>query len=791
MKKKNAQNIGDNRKSGVSRFRNWILKFLLKLFVAGVAFLAVFLSLVYIGLFGRIPSETELSKIRNFDASEVYSADGVMIGKYYIENRRNIENTNISEHVINALVATEDSRFFEHKGLDYISMGRVLVHSVLLGDKAQGGGSTISQQLAKNLYPRRDYKFLSLPVNKAREMFTAARLEGIYTKAEILNLYLNTVPFSENIFGIEVASNRFFNKSSSQLAPHEAATLIGMLAANTYYNPRMNPENSIERRNVVLNRMVDQGFLTEKQGTQFKEKPLDLHYRVLDHQNGPAPYFLEFVRLRAEKILDELYGDSVNLYRDGLRIYTSLNAKLQEFANEAVENHMVRLQNDFDRHWKGRKPWEGRPEIYVSALKNSPRYQQLLEKGKSESEIMKVMETPVNMTILKDGEEHRVQMTPADSVAWAIRQLHAGFLAVNPSDGHVLAWVGGTNFKFFQYDHVLSKRQVGSTFKPFVYATALEEGYDPCEYISNEQRVYRQYDDWSPANSDGMHDGYYSLQGALINSVNTVSAELAVETGPHDVIELAHDAGIESDIPNVPSIALGTADLSLYEMVRAYTAFANYGNGTELQSLLRIEDANGRTLYEAEPAQLRDAAFEERTARFMVHILQGVVERGTARSLRTVYGLRTDLAGKTGTTQDNADGWFIGFTPGLVAGVWVGAESPGIRFRTTNLGQGAYTALPVFGRFMQKLENTGITSGLGRRSFYPLPEELLAEVDCPDYSEDDPDMNFFERLFGGGKDKKDKSEADQPEETGDDKKEKKEKGKSLLDRMKDIFRKKE
>jgi penicillin-binding protein 1A len=789
-KKKSLKKNSGNKISGGHHFRKWVLKTLLKLFVAGIAFLAVFLLLVYLGLFGKIPDKEELSKIRNHTASEVYSADGKMIGKFYIENRRSIENRNISEHVINALVATEDSRFFEHKGLDYISMGRVLVHSVLLGDKAQGGGSTISQQLAKNLYPRKDYKFLSLPVNKAREMFTAARLEEIYSKSELLTLYLNTVPFGENIYGIEVAANRFFNKSSANLQPHEAATLIGMLAANTYYNPRLHPKHSIERRNIVLSRMVAQQFLTKEQGEKYKKMPLGLHYKVIDKRNGPAPYFLEHIRLQVQEILEDEYGDYKSLYEDGLKIYTTLDSRLQNFANEAVHGQIVKLQKEFNRHWKGHKPWEGHPEIYVSALKGSPRYRALRKEGMSEAEIMNVMETPVKMIILENGEEKSVEMTPSDSVAWAVRQLHAGFLAVNPSDGQILAWVGGKDFKFFQYDHILSKRQVGSTFKPFVYATALEEGYEPCDYISNERRIYKKYDNWSPANSDGKHDGYYSLQGALINSVNTVTANLIVETGPDDVADLAHDAGIESDIPDVPSIGLGTANLSLYEMIRAYTAFANYGNGIELQSLLRIEDSHGKVLYQAKPAKFRDAAFEERTARFMIHMLKGVVERGTASSLRSVYGIQTELAGKTGTTQDNADGWFIGFTPGLVAGAWVGADSPGIRFRSTLLGQGAHTALPIFGHFMQKVEKTEPRAGTGRRSFYPLPEDLLSQIDCPDFSLEDPDLNFFERLFGGKKNKGDKEKpasADQQKK----KDEKKDKGKSLLQRMKDIFRKKE
>ncbi|MGQ1891773.1 penicillin-binding protein 1A [Thermophagus sp. OGC60D27] len=785
---KTAKSKGNSSsgKSGLVRFRNWLLRITFKLLIGAIAFLGALLLLVYLGLFGPIPSKDELKRVSNHTASEVYSADGVMIGKFFIENRRHIENKDISEHVIHALIATEDSRFFEHKGLDYISMGRVFLHSVLLGDRRQGGGSTISQQLAKNLYPRRPYKFLSLLVNKSREMFTAARLEEVYTKAEILNLYLNTVPFGENIYGIEVAANRFFSKSSADLQPHEAATLVGMLAANTLYNPRLHPEKSKKRRNTVIDRMVAQEFLSKEEGVTYKGLPLGLNYRVLDHDDGPAPYFVEHIRIQAKKILKEQYNDSIHLYEDGLKIFTTLDSRLQRFANEAVNNQMVRLQKEFDHHWRNRNPWEGHPEIYVSAIKKSVRYQSLKEKGLSENEIMQKMEKPVKMVILKNGQEQKVEMSPADSVGWAIQQLQAGFLAVDPVTGHVLAWVGGTNYKFFQYDHVLSKRQVGSTFKPFVYATALEEGYDPCDYISNERRVYKRFNDWSPVNSDGNHDGYYSVQGALVHSVNTVTAELTVDVGAHDVADLARKAGIESDLPDVPSLGLGTAELSLYEMVGAYTAFANYGNGIELQSLLRIEDAKGKVLYEAKPSALRDVAFEERTARFMVHMLQQVVERGTARSLKGLFGIRSQLAGKTGTTQNNADGWFIGFSPGLVAGAWVGADNPGIRFRSMSLGQGAHTALPIFGRFMQKTEQSSFYQGIGRRSFYPLPEGLISKVDCPDYSMEDPDLNFFERLFGG---KKQKSDGEDPSKAEDEEKE--DKGKSLLERMKDIFRRKE
>ncbi|MFW5890340.1 MAG: transglycosylase domain-containing protein, partial [Marinilabiliaceae bacterium] len=657
------------------------------------------------------------------------------------------------------------------------------------GDRSYGGGSTISQQLAKNLYPRKDFRLLSLPANKAREIFTASRLEDIYSKSEILNLYLNTVPFGENVYGIEVAASRFFSKSSSELAPHEAATLVGMLAANTYYNPRLHPERSLERRNLVLDRMVEQGFLSAEEGERYKGKPIDLDYRVLDRNNGPAPYFLEHIRRQAERILEKQHNDTIDLYADGLRLYTTLDSRLQSFASRSVNQHLVRLQKTFDRHWKGRKPWEGRPEIYVSALKNSSRYQSFLKQGLDESRAMEKMETPMDMMIMEQGEEKKVKMSPADSVAHALQQLQAGFLSVDPSNGHVLAWVGGMSYKFYPYDRVRSRRQVGSTFKPFVYATALEAGYEPCDYISNEKRTYRLYDDWSPSNADGEHEGFYSVQGGLVQSVNTITAELTVETGPHDVADLARRAGIISDIPDVPSIGLGTANLSLYEMVKAYTAFANYGNGTDLLSLLRIEDANGEVLYEAKPAKLRDAAFSEETARYMVHLLRGVIERGTGSSLQS-YGLKTELAGKTGTTQNHSDGWFIGFSPGLVAGVWVGADHPGIRFRSLQLGQGAHTALPVFGRFMQKVERSGPVSDIGRRSFYPMPEDLRDRLDCPDFSEEDPELGYFERLFGGDKKKKEKQQEDQEKEEKEDKKDK-DKDKNLLDKMKDIFRKKE
>jgi penicillin-binding protein 1A len=388
-------------------------------------------------------------------------------------------------------------------------------------------------------------------------------------------------------------------------------------------------------------------------------------------------------------------------------------------------------------------------------------------------------------TIYTHQGEKQLTISPVDSLKRALRILHTGFVALDPSTGHVLSWVGGVDFKYFKYDHVTTRRQVGSTFKPIVYATALNQGYAPCEYITNEQRIYERFDNWEPSNYDGNHEGYYSMKGGLVHSVNTIAAQVIDKTGVNSVISTARAMGISSPIPTVPSIALGTADISLLEMVTAYTAFANYGRAKQPVLILKIEDAQGKVLYETEPAGFLNEAFNEETARMIVQILREVIERGTGSALYNSYHLQGDYAGKTGTTQNNADGWFIGFTPNIVAGAWVGASNPGIRFRTTALGQGAHTALPIFARFMQKAEQTADFSAIRTQRFYPLPEDLTARLDCEDYLEDytpADEMNFFERLFSnpdrqGRPEQEDSTEQD--------------KHKGLLNRMRDIFRKKE
>ena len=788
-KKRTGRKTRKKGSSGTGKRTYFIWGF--RLIAGGLSALALFIMFVYLGLFGPLPSYSELSQIKQSSASEIYSSDGKIMGRYYIQNRITIDNKNISKYVKGALIATEDSRFFEHKGVDIISIGRVIVKSILLGDRSQGGGSTISQQLAKNLYPRKHYGFLTLPVGKTKEIFTASRLEKIYSKEDILTLYLNTVPFGENIYGIETASRRFYSKPSKDLNPAEAATLVGMLAANTRYNPHRNPELSKKRRNVVLDRMAGQKIITESQAQKYKASPLNLRYHRIDGNNALAPYFRAHIRKKIEKILDDEFGKKYNLYTDGLKITTTINSSLQKYAEEAVHTQMKRLRKEFDTHWRNRDPWEKVPDVYLNALKRSERFKKLKASGKSVKEIMKIMERKVPMKILTYDGEKSVTMSPADSVKYYLKLLNAGFVAINPKNGHILAWVGGVDYRISQINHVLTRRQVGSTFKPIVYTAAMMEGMEPDTYISNERRVYKKFDNWSPANHDGNYAGFYSLKGGLVNSVNTISAEVINETGIDEVIDLAEDMGITSPIPEVPSIALGTASITLLEMVRAYATFPNYGRPIETVEILKIEDKTGKLLWKNKTEQPEEHLYDDHVAYSIINMMQGVVDRGTARGLRSTYGLTNDIAGKTGTTQDNSDGWFIGYTPSLVAGAWVGNDIPAIHFRSTALGQGAHTALPIFARFMQKTVRDRSLSKYTSTHFHQPPYDLAIQLDVPEYSEEDPDQNLFDRISKGLR-RPDSVKIKKQEERKARKEEKREKRdtKSILQRMKELFKKK-
>ena len=725
------------------------------LFLALCAFLGatLFYQSVRLGLFGSLPDEQELANIENYVASEVYTADGKLLGKYYIQERTHATFDEISPNIIDALISTEDARFYEHDGVDRLSLLRVFVKTLLLQDESAGGGSTISQQLAKNLFQRRyEYGFLSIPVFKVREMIIAQRLENVYSKKDILTLYLNTVPFGDNAFGIETAAERFFSKNSDELKLQEAAMLVGMLKATYNYNPRLFPDNALQRRNVVIRQMEKYEVLKPSEADSLVNTPLEIDYRKRTHNEGLATYFRSHLREELEEWCSQHMkpdGKPYNLYTDGLKIYTTLDSRLQGFAEEAMQEHMASLQEVFYKHWKGRAPWEGNTDILMNSIYRSERYKKLKAEGMSEEEIQEVFSKPVPMKVFSwDGTVEKL-MSPLDSVKYYLYFLNAGFLAMAPEDGAVKAWVGGINHEYFKYDHVnlKTKRQVGSTFKPIVYAAALQQGADPCTYIPASRETYAEMDGWSPGNSDGNYEGEYSLMGGLMNSVNTVSVKVLRRTGLTNTINLARSMGITSDIPKLPSIALGTPAISLYEMVSAYCTFANDGEAVKPHYLVRIENSEGKVLEEFRPEQEQTQVLNPEQAALMVHMLKGVVNEGTASRLRWKYGLQNDIAGKTGTTQSNADGWFIGITPNLVAGTWVGADYPAIHFRSTSLGQGANTALPIFGLFMKKINEESSLREISRARFSPLPSEMQAALDCPPYRKEE-DLNLFERIFG-------------------------------------------
>ena len=706
----------------------WMGKAALVLFLLGF----LFFILVFLGVLGPVPSKSQLKQINNPLASEVYSSDGKILGRYYVENRSYATFDEISPNIINALIATEDSRFYEHRGIDEMALARVFVKSILLRHEASGGGSTISQQIAKNLFPRGNYGPLSMPVNKLREAIIAYRLERIYTKQEILALYLNTVPFAENVFGIEVASERFFSKSPARLDVQEAAVLVGMLKANNYYNPRTHPDRAIGRRNVVIDLMVKNGYLTAEQAAVYKEKPLGVKYRLISYNVGPAPYFLEMMK---PELLDwcsnhtNENGDPYNLYTDGLKITTTLDYNLQLYAQQSVKEYMKDLQKVFDNHWKNRDIFRENPDIIKSAIQNKNH------SGDSYSEELKKYNEKTHASLFSwDGVEH-VEVTRLDSLKHYLKMLNAGFIAIDPKTATLKAWVGGIDYRFFQYDHVKAPRQTGSTFKPFVYLAALEEGISPATYYPNQYKVYEEYNDWAPRNSHDDYEGYYSMKGALAQSINTVSVEVLLEAGIDETIDIAHDLGISADLPEYPSLALGVASISLKEIVEAYAGIVNDGVPVKSNYLVQIEDKNGKVLNTFEPELQTEAVVSPENCRVLVNMLEDVVEEGTGKGIRTIYKIPGDFAGKTGTTQNNSDGWFIGITPNLVTGCWVGADDPRVHFRSTSYGQGAYMALPIVGKFFYKTYRDNKYSHLQYLRFNQPDEEMLALLDEPGYKD--------------------------------------------------------
>jgi penicillin-binding protein 1A len=713
---------------------------------------------VFIGLefFGPLPSFEELENPKSNLASEVFSEDHIVLGSYYIQNRTFVDFEDLSPNIVNALLATEDIRFYRHSGVDARGLARVGVKTVILRQSGSGGGSTITQQLAKNLFPRDTVyrrstiaRTSNLVVTKFKEWITSVKLERNYTKDEIMAMYLNTVAFGSNSYGIRSAAKTFFNTTPDSLNVEQAALLVGVVNAPTRYSPVRNPGQSLARRNFVISQMGKYGFITKHERDSISAIPIELNFRVQDHNVGPATYFRESLRLmlsarepdprryfsysmyREDSIQWEtnpLYGwcnknlkpdgTPYNLYRDGLKIYTTINSRMQQYAEEAVEIHLGKsLQVDFDREQRQRRfrlfhddlSNEQINAIMLQAMRQTERYRVLRNKGIAMDSINRHFNQKVPMTIFTWKGDRDTIMSPLDSIKHYKRHLRAGFMAMDPKTGHVKAWVGGGNFRHFKFDHVKQgKRQVGSTIKPFLYTLAMQEGYSPCHVVPNVPQTFIVGDTtWTPKNSgSSKFDGQMvTLKWGLANSVNNISAWLMKQFNPRALVEMTNRLGIKSTIVPVVSAFLGTSELSVYEMVGAYGTYANKGVHIEPMLVTRIEDKNGNVIASFHPQ--RNEAISEQTAYLMINLMEGVVNQGTGTRLRYRYHLQGRIAGKTGTTQNHSDGWFMGMVPNLVGGVWVGAEDRSVRFQTIGLGQGANMALPIFAIFLEKVYKDG------------------------------------------------------------------------------------
>lgn len=694
----------------------WIKRFWISYF-CGVVLVFILFIFISLGFLGFMPSFADLENPKTNLATEVFSADGELLGKYYLENRSPCKFEELNPSLVNALIATEDARFYNHSGVDGRALIRVFF-GVITGNH-KGGGSTITQQLAKNLFPRDpDANKIKVIFTKLKEWVVAVKLEREYSKNEIIAMYFNTVDFGSNSVGIKSAAATFFAKHPSELNNEESALLVGMLKAPTKYSPRKNPNASLLRRNTVLSQMEKYKYLTESQFDSIKKIPIDISkYKIQHHATGSATYFREYLRLyltewcRKNPKPDGTYYD---IYKDGLKIYTTIDSRMQLHAEAAVKEHIANyLQPMFFQHIKNTSnpPFynlskEETEKILVSAMKRSERYEIMKDAGATDAEIRKMFDQKVRMKVLTwDRGMVDTLMTPMDSIRYLKSFLHCGMMAMDVNTGFVKAYVGGVDYRYFQYDHVkLSKRQVGSTFKPYVYAVAMQSGeYSPCTLVPNVPVTFKlpEGTTWTPRNSGDYRNGQMiSLSEALAHSINYISAYLMKQFGPQAVIQQAKSMGITSEIPAVPSIALGACELSLYEQVGAINCFPNQGVYIEPSFITKICDNNGNVIHTYVPKT--NEAIDQITAFKTVRLMQGVVQHGTGARLSGQYKITYPMGGKTGTTDNQSDGWFVGYTPMITCGVWVGCEDRAAHFRTTALGQGARTAMPVFALFMQK-----------------------------------------------------------------------------------------
>ncbi|HBX50182.1 MAG TPA: penicillin-binding protein [Bacteroidales bacterium] len=764
------------------------LRIFWSLFVFPFIFLALIILLIVTGALGFMPTFEELENPRSNIASEIFSSDQKILGKYFYQNRTFVGFKELSPHLVNALIATEDARFETHSGIDGKALLRVMTGLFTGGSK--GGGSTITQQLAKNLFPRDTIKgrskILKIPrlaITKFKEWVTAIKLERNYTKEEILVMYLNTVSYGHESFGIKSAARTFFNTSSDSLKIEEAAVLVGVLKAPTYYSPVRNPERSLERRNVVLSQMKKYNFINSAVYDSVSKIPLLLSYNFQDHNQGLATYFREYLRMMMtakeptrkdyldyqryyEDSLDwlnnALYGwcnknfkpdgTPYNIYKDGLKIYTTINYKMQSYAEQAMKEHMGKfLQDAFFKEQKGRKKapfgWNVSDkqiqQILTSTMRRCERYRVLKSQGMNAKDIEKTFHEPLKMRVFSWKGDKDTVMTPWDSIIYYKYYLRAGFIAMEPSSGFVRAYVGGINYTHFKYDQVkVSHRQVGSTFKPIIYSLAMQTGYSPCYKVPNVSYTFLMppgQPAYTPAYSGGKHLEKYegkpvTLKFALANSLNQISAWVLKQFSPQAAIEMAHKMGIRSKMEPFPSICVGIPEITLYEMVGAYSTYANKGVFTEPLFVTRIEDKNGNVLAQFTPKKTE--AINEETSYLMLSLMSGVIDYGTSGRIRYVYKIEGDIAGKTGTTNNNSDGWFIGITPNLAAGAWVGGEERSIHFSRTDLGQGASMALPIWALFMKKVQDDK-SLGYKITEKFEKPKYLPVEVDCNKYEQEE------------------------------------------------------
>lgn len=704
------------------------------------------------GILGSMPSFEDLENPESNLATEIISADGETIGKFYNENRTSVKYEDLPKHLVDALVATEDERFYDHSGID----GRGTLRAVTsLG--TSGGASTLTQQLAKQLFHKEGSKFLPFRIiQKVKEWIIATRLERQYTKNEIIAMYFNIYDFNNYAVGIRSAAKTYFNKEPKDLTVDESAILVGMFKNSSLYNPVRNAQGVKNRRNVVLGQMVKSKIITESQKEKFSQLPITLDFKLQTHKEGTATYFREYLRefmktwVKENKKPD---GSDYDIYRDGLKIYTTIDSRMQLYAEEAVYAHMANLQKEFAIESKKNK---NAPFVNISeketenlmnrARKTSERWRIMSAEGKDEDDIIKSFTVKTKMRVFSwDGEKDTI-MTPNDSIRYYKHFLQSGVMSMEPATGAIKVWVGGINYKHFQYDHVQQgARQVGSTFKPFVYATAIEQqGYSPCDSIIDAPYTipkgkHHVTETWTPNNSNHEYRGMVTLKKALALSINTVSAKLIDRVGPEAVIDLTKKLGVKADIPAQPSIALGAVEITVHDMVAAYSTFANQGVYVKPQVIDRIEDKNGNVLFRSVP-ESHDVLNKD-IAYAVIKLLEGVTETGSGARLRTdggghgynrvtgyPYALRNPIAGKTGTSQNQSDGWFVGMVPNLATGVWVGNEDRSAHFKGITYGQGATMALPIWGMFMKKCyEDKTLTVS---KEPFERPKNLAIKVDC-------------------------------------------------------------